>query len=100
MNQSVPLRNVIFISHATPTDNDFTLWLGSRLSAAGYEVWSDVTKLYGGEYFWENIEEVIQSKAAKVIVVATKETKGRKGLMDEIQVAINTESTIDDKKSL
>ncbi|MHB1565857.1 MAG: toll/interleukin-1 receptor domain-containing protein [Acidiferrobacter sp.] len=42
-------RTLIFISHATPEDNDFTLWLGARLASAGYSVWSDVTKLIGGE---------------------------------------------------
>ena len=35
-------RDAIFISHANPEDNDFTVWLGARLTAAGYEVWADV----------------------------------------------------------
>ena len=28
-------RDAVFISHANPEDNAFTIWLGSRLSAAG-----------------------------------------------------------------
>ena len=40
-------REALFVSHANPEDNAFTLWLGSRLSAAGYEVWADVLRLRG-----------------------------------------------------
>ena len=28
-------RDAIFISHANPEDNEFTVWLGARLTAAG-----------------------------------------------------------------
>ena len=31
-------RDAIFISHANPEDNAFTVWRGARLTAAGYEV--------------------------------------------------------------
>ena len=30
------IRDAIFISHANPEDNEFTVWLGARLTAAGY----------------------------------------------------------------
>jgi hypothetical protein len=53
-------RCIVFLSHATPDDNDFVVWLGARLSAAGYEVWSDVTRLLGGEFFWRNIDDAIR----------------------------------------
>lgn len=33
-------RPALFISHAAPEDNAFTLWLGAKLSAMGYEVWA------------------------------------------------------------
>ena len=42
-------RDAIFISHANPEDNAFTVWLGARLTAAGYEVWADVLRLRGGQ---------------------------------------------------
>lgn len=38
-------RPAIFISHAAPEDNAFTLWLGAKLAALGYEVWADVLRL-------------------------------------------------------
>jgi hypothetical protein len=36
------IREVIFVSKATPGDDEFVLWLGRRLEAAGYwsrEMW-------------------------------------------------------------
>ena len=65
-------RETIFISHATPEDNDFTIWLASRLRMLGYEVWIDKTGLVGGEKFWEDIDNVIRNKAIKYLVVYSK----------------------------
>jgi len=47
--ERVAQRQALFISHANPEDNEFTIWLGSHLSGAGYEVWADVLKIRGGE---------------------------------------------------
>ena len=44
-------RRTVFISHANPQDNDVARWLGTRLAAEGYEVWSDITKLIGESNF-------------------------------------------------
>jgi hypothetical protein len=43
----------VFVSHANPQQNDFARWLSAELANVGYEVWSDVTKLIGGEIFWD-----------------------------------------------
>ena len=53
---TAPTRDAIFISHANPEDNAFTVWLGSRLTAAGYEVWADVLRLRGGQD-WQRLLE-------------------------------------------
>ena len=66
---SVQERNSIFISHATPEDNDFTIWLASRLQAYGYNVWIDKQALLGGEKFWQEIDQVIRHKARKFLMV-------------------------------
>lgn len=86
-------RKLIFISHANPEDNVFTLWLASRLTAAGYLVWSDVTKLFGAELFWEDIEDAIRNHAAKVIVVLSRTAQQKAGVLDEIAVAVSVERT-------
>jgi hypothetical protein len=77
-------RSVVFISHATPEDNDFTLWLAGKLGAAGYEVWSDLTHLQGGDGFWGNIEEVIRARAAKVLFVHSAKVTGKPGTRKEV----------------
>jgi len=66
------MRQTIFISHATPEDNDFTIWLASRLELLGYEVWIDKNGLVGGEKFWETIDGVIRNKAIKFLLVYSK----------------------------
>lgn len=51
-------RNYLFLSHATPEDNAFATWLGAKLAEAGYEVWSDILKLGGGETFWDDCPRI------------------------------------------
>lgn len=63
------MRKIIFISHATPEDNDFAIWLASRLQLLGYEIWLDKTNLIGGEKFWSEIDQKIRNEAAKFLLV-------------------------------
>lgn len=62
-------RNIVFINHAAPEDNDFSIWLASRLQLLGYEVWIDKNALLGGEKFWEEIDQVIRNKTIKFLMV-------------------------------
>ncbi len=57
-------RDTLFVSHASPEDNEFSRWLALRLAAEGYRVWSDITELLGGERFWDRAEEAIRSWGA------------------------------------
>lgn len=50
------VRDVVFISHASPNDNEFGKWLGARLIGLGDNVWADVFDLKGGTPFWRSIE--------------------------------------------
>jgi hypothetical protein len=68
-------RATIFISHAAPEDNQFALWLSSKLVMAGYRVWVDRNRLRGGHDFWEEIERVLRNDAVKQIVVFTKHVR-------------------------
>ena len=61
------VRTLVFVSHAAPEDNVFAKWLATQLAIAGYEVWCDVTKLLGGEKFWDDITEAIEKYACRVI---------------------------------
>lgn len=62
-------RNTLFISHATPEDNEFAIWLASRLEMLGYNIWIDKEKLLGGETFWQTIQNVIKNDTIKFLLV-------------------------------
>jgi len=84
-------RRLVFISHANPEQNDFVLWLGVQLANAGYEVWSDVTKLIGGEVFWDDIEDAIRHHTAKFVLVVSRAALDKEGVKDEINLAVMVE---------
>jgi hypothetical protein len=91
-------REALFISHASPEDNAFTLWLGAKLAALGYEVFADVLRLRGG-HDWERIlEDAIRAKAAKVLLVATPHGVQKQGVRNEITIATQTAKKIGDNQ--
>jgi len=57
----------------------------------GYVVWSDITKLFGAEIFWDDIEDAIRNHAAKVVAVLSKAALIKNGVLDEINLAIRLE---------
>jgi hypothetical protein len=64
-------RNIIFISHATPQDNEFSIWLASRLEMLGYKIWLDKNYLLGGEKIWQTIQNIIRNESAKLLLVCS-----------------------------
>ncbi|MCA9457808.1 MAG: toll/interleukin-1 receptor domain-containing protein [Nitrospira sp.] len=84
-------RDLIFISHATPEDNAFTLWLSTRLKLIGYQVWSDVTQLFGGEKWWDDIEQAIDQFTCKFILVITRTSLSKPGVQREVELALGAE---------
>ena len=89
-------RDAIFISHANPEDNAFTVWLGARLTAAGYEVWADVLRLRGGQDWQRLLEDALRHKASKVLLVGTEHGVQKQGVRNEIQIAHTVSRSIDD----
>ena len=83
-------RRLVFISHANPEDNEFASWLGTRLTAAGHEVWTDVLNLIGGEAFWRDIGDTIREEAAVVIVALSQASYRKDGVLDEIALSVST----------
>jgi len=81
------MRDTLLLSHANPKDNEFTLWLALQLANEGYRVWCDLTKLLGGETFWDDIEGVIRDRAAKVIYVLSRASNSKDGPLRELQLA-------------
>jgi hypothetical protein len=83
----MPDRRIVFLGHANPEDNTFTQWLSLKLAALGYHVWSDVTKLLGGEDFWDDIEDIIRNGAIKYLYVLSHASNHKLGALRELRVA-------------
>jgi len=81
------MRDLLFISHLTPEDNEKTIWLYSRLKLLGYNAWCDVKGLKGETDYWGLIQNLIQIKACKFLVIVTKRTLTRDGVLDEFEFA-------------
>jgi hypothetical protein len=83
----------IFISHATPQDNDFVRWLAVRLELSGYTVWHDLARLKGGDYFWDKIEKAIREEACCMLAVVSKLSVDKPGVKDEWALGATLEKT-------
>jgi hypothetical protein len=82
MTEGAPVkqaRDTLLLSHANPEDNEFTLWLALQLANEGYRVWCDLTKLLGGEVFWDDFEEAIKTRAVKVLYVLSRTSNAKDG---------------------
>ena len=82
-------RDMVFLSHANPEDNNFTFWLALQLAREGYPVWCDLTELLGGEDFWSDAELAIRDRAVKLIYVLSRTSNDKEGPLQELQLAKN-----------
>jgi hypothetical protein len=80
-------RDKIFISHATPADNDFTKWLALKLIGLGSSVWCDILFLDKGVDFWKDIEYEIRENTCRFLVVLSDISNQSTGVLNEIAVA-------------
>jgi hypothetical protein len=95
---SVSDRVALFITHANPEDNAFTLWLGAKLEALGYEVWADLMSLHGGDDWQRKLEEKLRRHTRKVLFVGTPHGADKQGVRNEIQIAHDVGREIGDKE--
>lgn len=90
------MKDQIFISHATPEDNEFTIWLASRLEMLGYKVWIDKNELLGGERFWPTIQKAIDASKKVLLVYSmniTREGVLKAGIEREFEYANSVASS-------
>lgn len=92
------MRNKIFISHATPDDNDFTRWLSLKLIALGYDVWCDILILDKGVDFWKEINSAIRENSVKFLSVSSSISVNREGVLKELAVAEKVKKKLKDNK--
>jgi len=89
-------RDKIFISHATPEDNDFTKWLSLKLIALGYDVWCDLFYLERGGDFWNNIEREIRENTCKFLIIQSTTSNNKDGVLKELAVATKVKKQLND----
>jgi hypothetical protein len=87
-------RDMLFLSHANPEDDLVTSWLALQLAREGYAVWCDLTKLLGGEAFWDDIQEAIEYRTAKFLYVLSRKSNIKEGALAELTVARDVEKKL------
>jgi hypothetical protein len=88
------MRDAIFISHATPEDNDFSRWLAAKLTLAGYRVWFDLDRLKGGDVFWDKIESAIREESFRFVAVVSNNSYIKQGVRNEWELAPTVEKVL------
>lgn len=83
------MKDTIFISHATPNDNTFAVWLATKLELCGYKTWVDVNNLSPSVDFWNMIDQTIRNETIKFIFVMSSVSidPNRDGVQKELAVA-------------
>jgi hypothetical protein len=80
-------RETVFISKATPGDDEFVLWLAPRLEAAGYTVFADILSLEPGDRWRKQVTGALQNKAIKMLLCCRDSTLEKNGVQEEIGIA-------------
>lgn len=94
MSEIQPVRSHLFLSHATPEDNDFTRWLAGKLILAGYKVWYDLDRLKGGDYFWNKIEHAIRNECIRMVAIVSESSYKKDGVRNEWDLGATIERQI------
>lgn len=96
--QPAPVRDIVFISKATPGDDEFALWLAPRLEAIGYKVFADILNLQPGDQWRRTLTSTLQDRAAKMLLCCRDETLAKAGVIEEIEIASDVSKELKDKR--
>ena len=91
-------RKVVFISKATPGDDEFVLWLAPKLEAAGYTVFADILSIEAGDRWRGVVTSTLQTSAIKMLLCCTNETLAATGVLEEIDIAIDLSKELKDPR--
>jgi hypothetical protein len=92
------VRDIIFISKATPDDDEFVLWLAPRLEAAGYKVFADILTLEPGDRWRKELTKTLQDCSAKMLLCCRDTTLAKEGVQEEIGIGLDLVKTLGDPK--
>ena len=97
-NKQIIRRETIFISKATPEDDEFVLWLAPRLEAVGYNVFADILSLEGGDRWRKKVTKTLQDKAIKMLLCCRDSTLEKNGVQEEIGIAEDLAKQLEDPR--
>lgn len=97
-DDSTQPRNIIFISKATPEDDDFALWIAPRLEAAGYKVFADILCLKYGDRWRKILTDTLYDKAFKMLLCCRTSTLAKAGVLEEIDIANRLSGELQDSR--
>ncbi len=94
------MKDLIFISHAVPADDYLAVWLASKLSLMGYNVWVDKEDLRSGSAFWNDIEIAMRDKSIRFLALVSnsyieKSRNKNSGVFSEVTLAKSLSKQID-----
>jgi hypothetical protein len=91
-------RTVVFVSKATPGDNEFVLWLAPKLEAAGYTVFADILTLEPGDRWRSMITSTLHTRAIKMLLCCRDSTLAALGVLEEIEIASDLSKELKDPR--
>lgn len=93
-----PELDTVFIIKSSPIDDEFALWLAPKLEAEGYRVFSDVLTLEPGDRWRREVNQALDHRAAKVLLVSRNATLDDPSVQDDIDIAIDVAARRGDKR--
>lgn len=90
--------DTVFILKSSPIDDEFALWLAPKLEAEGYRVFADIMTLEPGDRWRREINQALEYRAAKVLLISRNATLDDPSVQDDIDIAIDVASRRGDKR--
>lgn len=91
-------RDTLFLVGVRPDHDQFILWLGPKLEAHGYRVFSEILTLEPGDRWHKEIGVALEHRAAKVLAVASAATRANEDAMDVIDRAKTLAASLGDAR--
>jgi len=91
-------RDTIFLIKASPIDDEFALWLAPKLEAEGYRVFADILTLEPGDRWRRQINQALQYRATKVLLVCRDATLADQHVLDDLDIALELSKELGDSR--
>ena len=95
---SEPQRNIVYIIKSSPVDDEFVLWIGPKLEAEGYQVFADILTLQPGDRWRRELNQVLEHRAVKVLLLGRAETLTDSAVQDDIDISLELGKRLNDSR--